>query len=121
MSFKPYTEKIKKKKIGICSILGRIRIRIQNRTRIRIHHPRSGSADPDQYHFITLILIKNITTQTLKKKKKYKPYVTEQAICSGTIFANLVPLYGQKRKKSKSFRKIQAQQCTLIRDARRDR
>ena len=24
MSFKPYTEKIKKKKIGICSILGRI-------------------------------------------------------------------------------------------------
>ena len=47
MSFKPYTEKIKKKKIGICSILGRIRIRIQNRTRIRIHHPGSGSADPD--------------------------------------------------------------------------
>jgi len=43
MSFKPYTEKIKKKKIGICSILGRIRIRIQNRT--RIHHPGSGSAD----------------------------------------------------------------------------
>ena len=30
MSFKPYTEKIKKKKIGICSILGRIRIRIRN-------------------------------------------------------------------------------------------
>jgi len=42
MSFKPYTEKIKKKKIGICSILGRIRIRI------RIHHRGSGSADPDQ-------------------------------------------------------------------------
>ena len=41
MSFKPYTEKMKKKKIGICSILGRIRIRI------RIHHPGSGSADPD--------------------------------------------------------------------------
>ena len=37
MSFKPYTEKIKIKKIGICSILGRI----------RIHHPGSGSADPD--------------------------------------------------------------------------
>ena len=37
MSFKPYTEKIRKKKIGICSILGRI----------RIHHPGSGSADPD--------------------------------------------------------------------------
>ena len=37
MSFKPYTEKIKKKKIGICSILGRI----QNR--IRIHYPGSGS------------------------------------------------------------------------------
>ena len=36
MNFKPYTEKIKKKKIGICSILGRIRI--QNQTRIRIHH-----------------------------------------------------------------------------------
>ena len=38
-----------KKKIGICSILGgiRIQIRIQNRTRIRIHHPGSGSADPD--------------------------------------------------------------------------
>ena len=33
MSFKPYTEKSKKKKIGICSILGRI----------RIHHPGSGS------------------------------------------------------------------------------
>ena len=37
MSFKPYTEKIEKKKIGICSILGRI----------RIHHPGSGSADLD--------------------------------------------------------------------------
>ena len=49
MSFKPYTEKIKKKKIGICSILGRIRIRIQNQTRIRIHHPGSGSADPDPH------------------------------------------------------------------------
>ena len=47
MSFKPYTEKIKKKNIGICSILGRIRI--QNRTRIRIHHPGSGSADPDSH------------------------------------------------------------------------
>ena len=46
MSFKPNTEKIKKKKIGICSILGRIRIRTQNRT--RIHHPGSGSADLDQ-------------------------------------------------------------------------
>ena len=45
MSFKPYTEKIKQKKIGICSILGRIRI--QNRTRIQIHHPESGFADPD--------------------------------------------------------------------------
>ena len=43
MSFKPYTEKSKKKKIGICSILGRI----------RIHHPGSGSADPDPYHFDT--------------------------------------------------------------------
>ena len=55
MSFKPYTEKIKKKKIGICSILGRIRIRIRiriqnrTRTRIRIHHPESGSADPDPH------------------------------------------------------------------------
>ena len=47
MSFKPYTEKIKKKKIGICSILGRIRI--QNLTRIQIHHPGSGSADPDPH------------------------------------------------------------------------
>ena len=37
MSFIPLTEKNKKKKIGICSILGRIRIRI----------PGSGSADPD--------------------------------------------------------------------------
>ena len=35
MSLKPYTEKIMNKKIGICLILG------------RIHHPRSGSADPD--------------------------------------------------------------------------
>ena len=43
MSIKPYTEKIKKKKIGLCWILGRIRI--QNRT--RIHHPGSGFADPD--------------------------------------------------------------------------
>ena len=41
MSFKPYTEIIKKKKNGICSILGRIRI--------RIHHPGSGSADPDPH------------------------------------------------------------------------
>ena len=39
MSVKPYTEKINKKKIGICSILGRI----------RIHHPGSGSADPDPH------------------------------------------------------------------------
>ena len=40
MSFKTFTEKI-----GICSILGRIRIRIQN----RIHHPGNGSADPDPH------------------------------------------------------------------------
>ena len=39
MCFKPHTEKIKKKKIGICWI--------QNR--IRIHHPGSGSADPDPH------------------------------------------------------------------------
>ena len=61
MSFKPYTEKIKKKKIGICSISGRIRI--QNRTRIRIHHPGNGSAvpDPDPKHWtIYYILYKNI-------------------------------------------------------------
>ena len=45
MSYKPYTEKIKKNKIGICSILGRIRI--QNRARIRIHYPGSRSAGPD--------------------------------------------------------------------------
>ena len=45
MSFIPYTEKIKKKKIGICLILGRIRI--QNWTRIRFNHPGSGSADLD--------------------------------------------------------------------------
>ena len=38
MSFKLYTEKIKKK-IGICSIWGRI----------RIHHPGSRSADPDPH------------------------------------------------------------------------
>ena len=43
MNFKPYTEKIKKKKIGIC------RIRIQNRTRIRINHPGRRSADPDPH------------------------------------------------------------------------
>ena len=47
MRFKPFTEKNKKKKIGICSILGRIRIRIQFRT--RIHYPGSGSADPDPH------------------------------------------------------------------------
>ena len=45
MSFKPYKEKIKKNKIGICSSLDWIRI--QNRTRIRIHYTGSGSADPD--------------------------------------------------------------------------
>ena len=39
MSFKPYTEKIRKKKIGTCSIFGQI----------RIHHPESGSADPDPH------------------------------------------------------------------------
>ena len=33
------SEKMKKKIIGICSILGRI----------RIHHPGSGSADPDPH------------------------------------------------------------------------
>ena len=49
MSLKPYKEKIKKKKIGICSILGRIRIR--NLT--RINHPGSGSADPDPYQYDT--------------------------------------------------------------------
>ena len=36
---------IKKKTIGICSILGLIRI--QNRTRIRIHYPGSGSIIPE--------------------------------------------------------------------------
>ena len=49
MRFKPYTEKIKKKKVGICSILGRIRI--QNWT--QIHHPGSGSADPDPHQYDT--------------------------------------------------------------------
>ena len=44
MSFKPYTEKIKKK-IGICSIICQIRIRIQNPT----HHPGRGSAEPDPH------------------------------------------------------------------------
>ena len=39
MSFKPCTEKIMKKKIGISPILGRI----------RIHHPGSVSADPDPH------------------------------------------------------------------------
>ena len=39
MRFKPFTEKNTKKIIGICLILGRIRI--------RIHYPGSGSADPD--------------------------------------------------------------------------
>ena len=51
MSFKPYTEKLRRKKLEFCSILGRIRIRIririQNQTRIRIHHPGNGSSDPD--------------------------------------------------------------------------
>ena len=71
MSFKPYTEKIKKKKIGICSILGRIqiwiRIRIQNRTQIRIHHPGNGSPDPnphqndtDPKHWCWVSKIKNV-------------------------------------------------------------
>ena len=43
MSFKPYTEKMKKKKVGTCSISGRI----------RIHHPGSGSADPDPHQYDT--------------------------------------------------------------------
>ena len=38
ISFKPYTEENKKKKIGICSIL------VPEQDRIRIHHPGSGSA-----------------------------------------------------------------------------
>ena len=48
ISFKPYTEENKKKKIGICSILGRIQIRIQNRT-------GSGSIIPeaDPHHYDT--------------------------------------------------------------------
>ena len=48
MSFKPYTEKIKEKKIGICSILGLIRIQTG---------PGSGSiipeADPDPHQHDT--------------------------------------------------------------------
>ena len=49
MRFIPFTEKNKKKKIGICFILGWIRIRIwiQFQTRIWIHYPGSGSADPN--------------------------------------------------------------------------
>ena len=47
MSFEPNTEKIKKKQIGICSILGRIRT--------RIHHPGSGSEDPDPKHCSLLL------------------------------------------------------------------
>ena len=43
MSFKPYTEKLRRKNWN----LGRIRI--QNRTRIRIQHPGNGSADPDPH------------------------------------------------------------------------
>ena len=46
MSFIPFTEKIKKKKIGFPSILSRIRIWIWNWTRIR--YIGGGSADPDQ-------------------------------------------------------------------------
>ena len=46
MSFKPYTENIKKKKIGICSILGRIRIRIRIKM-IRIRNTAETSAHVD--------------------------------------------------------------------------
>ena len=49
MSFKPYTEKIKKKKIGICSILGRI----------RIHHP---GTDPQNRIRIKMTRIRNTDT-----------------------------------------------------------
>ena len=45
MSFNLIQKKLRRKKMGICSILGRIRI--QNRT--QIHHPGSGSADPDPH------------------------------------------------------------------------
>ena len=44
MSFIPFTEKIQKKKIEICSILGRIRIGPGS---IRI--PGGGSLDPDPH------------------------------------------------------------------------
>jgi len=61
MSFKPCTEKIKKKKIGIFSIFGRIRIRIQNRT-------GSGSiileADPRIRIRIKMIWILNTVSKT---------------------------------------------------------
>ena len=42
MSFKPYTEKLRRKKIGICSILGRIRIWIRIKM-IRIRNPSIGN------------------------------------------------------------------------------
>ena len=77
MSFKLYTEKIKKKKIGICSILGRIRI--QNRTRIRIHHPGSGSADPDPHKNDTdpKHWKLNMFIQTQKHKMLFASFIIE--------------------------------------------
>ena len=58
MSFKPYTEKIKKK-IGIRSILGRIRI--QNRKRIRIKIKRiRNTANLTQYNMLTFSLVEHL-------------------------------------------------------------
>ena len=74
MSFKPYTEKIKKKKIGICSILGRdpdpdpepdpdpdpsSRKRIRKRIRIRIKMIRIRNTT-DKYGINSINYILNI-------------------------------------------------------------
>ena len=43
MRVKPFTEKIRRKKLEF------VQIRIQFRTQIRIHYPGSGSADQDPH------------------------------------------------------------------------
>jgi len=76
MSFKPYTEKIKKKKFGICSILGRIRIRIQNRTGsgsiIPEADPRIRIRNTASKYMYKIILYNSNATSTLGNKKSFE-------------------------------------------------
>ena len=84
MSFKPYTEKMNKKKIGICSILGPIRI--------RIHHPGSGSMDPDPDP--------NPHQNDTDPKHWLKLYQTEPLNIDGKSWGSLEPHSGHRASHS---------------------